>query len=143
MRKKGSPEDYHAEISVAALTQSPQTGEPNEHPTLYRIRRSQETYQLLLQESRRRVGGRRATGGRARGAAALGRGTELYMAGRHGSDAVQRLDLRYLEALRDEVGYGASGDGEGHCRSEEEERPHRCAHDCRPVALQPAAQLPC
>jgi hypothetical protein len=48
VRKKGSPEDYDAETSVGALTQSPQTGEPNEHPTLYRIRRSQETHQLLL-----------------------------------------------------------------------------------------------
>jgi len=35
VRKQVSPQDYEAETSVAAPTQSPQKGQPHEHPTLY------------------------------------------------------------------------------------------------------------
>src|SRR5579871_71704 len=48
--KKGSPEGYNAEIGLSEPTQKPQTGEPHEHSTLYRIRRSQEKCQLLRED---------------------------------------------------------------------------------------------
>src|SRR5436190_24184922 len=55
--KKGSPGSYYAETSDEALTQKAVPGEPNERLSLYRIRRPQETYQLLHQD-RRGSGGR-------------------------------------------------------------------------------------
>src|SRR5258708_5731078 len=48
--KKGSPRRYYAETSDEALAQKAHTGEPNEHHSLYRIRRTQETHQLLRQD---------------------------------------------------------------------------------------------
>ena len=45
--KKGSPEGYNAETASPEAAQEPQTGEPNERYSLYRIRCSQEKRQLL------------------------------------------------------------------------------------------------
>src|SRR5437667_10298760 len=71
--KKGSPGSYDAETSVEALTQTATPGEPNEHLSLYRIRRPQETHQLLHQD-RRWHGGRRGQIAGATGSSAeLGR----------------------------------------------------------------------
>ena len=53
--KKGSPEGYNAEAAFAGAAQKPQTGEPNERYSLYRIRCSQEECQLLRQRCRRTI----------------------------------------------------------------------------------------
>src|ERR1044071_5171946 len=76
--KKGSPGSYYAETSVSALTQTARPGEPNEHLSLYRIRRPQETHQLLHQD-RRRGGGRTGPlGGATLDPARVGGGANPY-----------------------------------------------------------------
>lgn len=65
--KKGSPEgSYYAETGEEAPTQKLQTGEPNECRSLYRIRRTQETHQLLYQDCRQDDCARRSAAGSAR-----------------------------------------------------------------------------
>ena len=44
--KKGSPEGYNAETGYVEPAQKPQTGEPQEHQSLYRIGRSQEKHAI-------------------------------------------------------------------------------------------------
>src|ERR1700722_16426287 len=98
--KKGSPEGYNAETSVSALTQIPQTGEPNERYPLYRIRCPQENCQLLQQTSRRYDcrGGHDHCGTCC--SQGVGHGAATTLARRDGSAAVQRLDLRPPKTLR-------------------------------------------
>jgi hypothetical protein len=58
--KKGSPQDYTAEIGCSQQpTQKSRLGEPHECYSLYRIRRTQENYQLLRKDGRRPDCGRR------------------------------------------------------------------------------------
>jgi hypothetical protein len=72
--KKGSPQDYTAEIGCSKQpTQKSRLGEPHECYSLYRIRRSQENYQLLRKNRRRpHCGGRHITS-TAYGTTTLGR----------------------------------------------------------------------
>src|SRR5579864_268815 len=140
--ERGSPRGYIAETGGGERpAQKPQKGEPHERPLLYRIRRSQEKCELLREDGQWRDCAGGQVGGPARGAAGVGSGASTTLAGCDGSDTVQRLDLRYPEALRAAVGHGASGADEGHHRGQEEERSPRRPHHCRPVALQPAARL--
>src|ERR1035441_4532999 len=53
-----------------------------------------------------------------------------------GSDAVQRLDLRHVEAVCGPVADGTPGADESHRRVQEKERQAGCAEDRRPGALQ-------
>src|SRR5205814_9703977 len=88
--KKGPPGSYYAETSDEALTQKAVPGEPNERLSLYRIRRPQETYQLLHQD-RRGSGGRTGPLGCATfDAARVGCGANPSLARGHGRDAIQR-----------------------------------------------------
>src|SRR5215472_11319218 len=70
--KKGSPGGYNAETAFPEAAQKPQTGEPNDRYSLYRIRRSQENCQLLRQKCRGEDCRGRQTAGNTRGAAAVG-----------------------------------------------------------------------
>jgi len=45
--KKGSPSGYDAETGEQSASSESSPGEPYEHPSLYRIRRSQEIHQFL------------------------------------------------------------------------------------------------
>jgi hypothetical protein len=47
METKGSPEGYNAETGFCEPAQKPQSGEPNEHQSLYRIRHSHAIVALL------------------------------------------------------------------------------------------------
>src|SRR5712671_4679134 len=141
--KKGSPSGYDAETGTASAGSESSPGEPHEYPSLYRIRRSQENHQFLRQDRGGRDRGRRQPAGATRRVAAMGLGAVATLAGSDGSDPVQRLDLRHIEALRRAVGDGASRQNESHQRGQEEERHHRCPHHRRPGALQPAAGLLC
>src|SRR5262249_38473662 len=102
---------------------------------------TQETHQLLCQNGNRRDHRRRKADGGARDLAAMGGESVPALAWSDGSDAVQCLDLRHTEALWGVAGDGPSRDAEGDYRGQEEERSHRCAHDCRSGALQFAAHL--
>src|SRR6516164_5326501 len=51
--RKGSPEGYNAENGYSQPARKPQTGEPYERQPLYRIRCTQEKYQLLREDCRR------------------------------------------------------------------------------------------
>src|ERR1035437_9362595 len=51
--EQGSPEGYNAKTGFSEPAQKPQTGEPYEHQSLYRIGRSQEKHQLLREDRRR------------------------------------------------------------------------------------------
>jgi len=126
--RKGSPRGKIAETSWSGLAQKPQTGEPNEHPSLYRIRRPQENCQLLRKDRRRTDCRGRQAGSGARQAKRMGSGAEVPVAGRHGGNAVQRLDLRYVEALCPAAADGTPGKDESHHRWEEEERSPGCAN---------------
>src|SRR5450631_849824 len=139
--KNGSPDGQIVETSQPKPAQKPQSGEPNEHPSLYRIRRSQEKYQLLCEEGRRRHRGREQTAGYSRCPPPMGGEAPGAVAGSHGSDSVQRLDLRHLQALCGRAANGASGDDESHRRIQEEERPVGCPKDSRPGALQSVAGM--
>src|SRR6516162_2159548 len=66
--RKGSPEGYHAENGYSQPARKPQTGEPNERQPLYRIRCTQENYQLLREDRRRNHRGRRHAASDAPGA---------------------------------------------------------------------------
>src|ERR1035437_5600733 len=90
----GSPEGYNAENGFCEPAQKPQSGESNEHQTLYRIRRSQEKHQLLRQDRRRQDHRRGQTAGHAPGAAGMGAEAHGTLARGDGSDAIQQLDLR-------------------------------------------------
>src|SRR5215469_6317129 len=118
--KKGSPEGYNAEAAFAEAAQKPQTGEPNERYSLYRIRCSQEKCQLLRQKCRGEDCRGRQTAGNTRGAAAVGWKAQRTVARGDGSHSVQRLDLRYAEALCSGVADGASGDDEADCGLQDE-----------------------
>src|SRR5713226_265613 len=98
--KKGSPSGYDAETGEESAGSESSLGEPYEQPSLYRIRRSQENHQFLCQDGRGRDCGRRQCAGRTGEVAAMGLGAAATLAGSAGSDLVQRLDLRHLEALR-------------------------------------------
>src|ERR1035437_6950448 len=119
---KGSPEGYNAETGLAEPAQEHQTGEPHERQPLYRIRRTQEKHQLLLEDRRWADRRGRQDAGDAGRAAAVGAGTRGALARRDGSDAVQRLDLRCLEAFRRGTADGTPGHDESHRRVQEEER---------------------
>src|SRR6185437_1981446 len=142
-RKKGSPKGYYAETGEEAPAQKPQTGEPNERYSLYRIRRTQETHQLLQQGRQWRSSPGREADSATFGVARMGEPTTGALARSHGSDPVQRVDLRHAETLRCTFGDSTSGDAEGNQRRKEEERPNRRTHHCRHGALQPAANLLC
>jgi hypothetical protein len=77
------------------------------------------------------AGGRRRGGSATPSAAGVGRDTAASLAGRAGSDPVQRLDLRHLAALQRVVGDCASCQDEGHQRGQEEERHPRLPHQYR------------
>src|ERR1022692_3531000 len=94
---KGSPEGYNAETGSEQPAQKPQTGEPNERQPLYRIRCTQEKHQLLREDRRRADCRGRQAASDARRAARVGQETPGAVARGHGSDAVQRLDLRHIE----------------------------------------------
>src|ERR1035441_10265045 len=134
----GSPEGYNAETGLCEPAQKPQSGEPNEHQTLYRIRRSQEKHQLLRQDRRRQDHRGRQTAGYAPGAAGVGAEAHGTLARRDGSDAVQQLDLRRAETLCRRARNGEPLDDESHRRGQEEERQTGCPEDRRPGALQSA-----
>src|SRR6516165_1086102 len=124
--KKGSPEGYNAETASPEAAQKPKTGEPNDRYTLYRIRCSQEKRQLLRERCHRDdCRGRQAVGD-ARGAAAMGWKAQRAVARGDGGHSVQRLDLRYAEAIGSGVADGASGDDEGD-RGLQEEKKTGCA----------------
>src|SRR5882672_3315109 len=133
--RKGSRSGYDAETGEESAGSESSLGEPYECPSLYRIRRSQENYQLLRQDRGGRDCGRRQPARATRGPAAMGLGAATTLAGSDGSDLVQRLDLRHAEALRRAVGDGTSG--------QKEERHHRRPHHRRPGALQSFAGLLC
>src|ERR1017187_7682377 len=137
----GSPEGYNAETGLCEPAQKPQSGEPNEHQTLYRIRRSQEKHQLLRQDRRRQDHRGRQTAGYAPGAAGVGAEAHGTLARRDGSDAVQQLDLRRAETLCRRARNGEPLDDESHRRGQEEERQTGCPEDRRPGALQSAPGL--
>src|SRR5215831_14083830 len=63
------------------------------------------------------------------------------MGGGHGSDAVYRMDLRSLAALRAEVEGSASGDAQGHRGLQKEERSGGRTQDLRSVALRSASRV--
>src|ERR1035437_8646691 len=107
--ESGSPEEYNAETGLAEPAQKTQSGEPNEHQPFYRIRCAQEKRQLLREGCRRDHRGRRQTASDARGVAAVGREAPGALARRHGSDAVQRLDLRHVETPLCRTANGAPG----------------------------------
>src|SRR6202171_2895956 len=139
--KKGSPRGKIAETNWSGLAQKPQTGEPNERYSLYRIRRPQENSQLLREDRRRTdCRGRQADSG-AREVKRMGSGAALPVAGRLGGDSIQRLDLRHVEALCRAAADGTPGEDESHHGGEEEERSPRCANHRRSAALQFAAGM--
>src|ERR1700739_2659656 len=121
--RKGSLQDYTAEIGCSQQpTQKSRLGEPHECYSLYRIRRTQEKYQFLRKDSRRPDCGGRHTCSGAYGVAALGGSSETWLAWCDGSDAVQWVDLRHPEALRQATFHGPSGQDEGRFRGQEQER---------------------
>src|SRR5215471_9399313 len=83
--KKGSPEGYNAKNGYSQPARKPQTGEPNERQPLYRIRCTQEKYQLLREDCRRDHRGRRHAASDAPGATGVGREAAGAVARRHGS----------------------------------------------------------
>src|ERR1017187_4392259 len=143
MELSGSPEGYNAETGFCEPAQKPQSGEPNEHPSLYRIRRSQEKRQLLRQDCRRKDHRRGQTPGHAPSASGMGAEAHGILAWGNGSDAVQQLDLRRAEALCRRAADGQPLNDESHWRGQEEERPIGRTEDRRPGALQSASGLLC
>ena len=141
--KKGSRSGYDAETGEESAGSESSLGEPNEHPSLYRIRRSQENHQFLRPDGGWRDRGRRRDTGTTRGLAAMGCGPAATLAGSDGSDLIQRLDLRHAEALQPAARDGVSGQNESHLRGQEEERHHRRAHHRRSGTLQSFAGLLC
>src|SRR6516162_820799 len=139
--RKGSPEGYNAENGYSQPARKPETGEPYERQPLYRIRCTQEKYQLLREDCRRDHRGRRHATSEAPGATGVGRETAGAVARRDGSNAVQRMDLRYVETLRCRVANGTSGDDEGDRRIQEEERQAGRAENRGPGALQSVASM--
>src|SRR5262250_1034361 len=139
--RKGSPEGYNAENGYSQPARKPQTGEPYERQPLYRIRCTQEKYQLLREDCRRDHRGRRHAASDAPGATRVGRETAGAVARRDGSNAVQRMDLRCVETLRCRVANGTSGDDEGDRRIQEEERQAGRAENRGPGALQSVASM--
>src|SRR5215468_6207548 len=139
--KKGSPEGYNAENGYSQPARKPETGEPNERQPLYRIRCTQEKYQLLREDCRRDHRGRKHAASDAPGATGVGTEAAGAVARRDGSHAVQRMDLRYVETLRCRVANGASGDDEGDRRIQEEERQAGRAENRGPGALQSVASM--
>ena len=137
--EKGSPEGYDAETGLAEPAQKPQAGEPNERHLLYRIRCPQEKRQLLREDRRRSDCRRRQAASYAPGAAWVGAATQRTVARRHGSDAVQRLDLRCVEAVCGRVADGAPGHDESHRGVQEKERPAGRTQNRRSGALRFAA----
>src|SRR3984893_9689564 len=137
--EKGSPEGYDAETGLAQPAQKPQTGEPNERHSLYRIRCPQEKRQLLREDRRWSDRRRRQAASYAPGAAPVGAATHRTVARRHGSDAVQRLALRCVEAVCGRVADGAPGHDESHRGVQEKERPAGRTQNRRSGALQFAA----
>src|ERR1700691_5864780 len=94
--RKGSPADYTAEIGCSKQpTQKSRTGEPHECYSLYRIRRSQENYQLLRKDRRRPDCGGRHITSTAHSTTALGGRPATSLVWGHGSHPVQCLDLRH------------------------------------------------
>src|SRR5215469_5130420 len=139
--RKGSPEGYNAENGYSQPARKPQTGEPYERQPLYRIRCTQEKYQLLRENRRRDHRGRRPAASDAPGATGVGRDAAGAVARRDGSNAVQRMDLRYVETLRCRVANGTSGDDEGDRRFQEEERQAGRAENRGPGALPSVASM--
>src|SRR5215467_12684273 len=139
---KGSPEEYNADTGLAGPGQKLQTGEPNERTaSLYRIRCPQENHLLLREANRRHHCRRRQTGSQALDVAAVGQQTLDAVAWGHGSNVVQRLDLRHVETVRGQAGNGSPGADESYRCIEEKERQAGRTHDLRPIAMQPAAYL--
>src|SRR5215472_1873979 len=141
--RKGSPEGYNAENGYSQPARKPQTGEPYERQPLYRIRCTQEKYQLLREDCRRDHRGRRHAASDAPGATGVGTEAAGAVARRDGSHAVQRMDLRYVETLRCRVANGTSDDDEGDRRIQEEERQTGRAENRGPGALQSVASMLC
>ena len=79
--KKGSPSGYDAGTGEESASSESSLGEPYEHPSLYRIRRTQENHQFLCQDRCRRDCGRRQFAGATRGLAAMGLGATATLAG--------------------------------------------------------------
>src|SRR4051794_33730094 len=100
LMKKGSPEGYNAETGLSQPTWKPNSGEPNERHSSYRIRRPQEECKLLRQDRRRPHCRRGQAALDSLRTASVGGSAHRAVAGRDGSYAVQRLDIRRTEALR-------------------------------------------
>src|SRR5215831_14004598 len=141
--RKGSPEGYNAENGYSQPARKPQTGEPYERQPLYRIRCTQEKYQLLREDCRRDHRGRRHAASDAPGATGVGTEAAGAVARRDGSNAVQRMDLRCVETLRCRIANGTSDDDEGDRRIQEEERQAGRAENRGPGALQSVASMLC
>src|SRR5215468_4020376 len=139
--RKGPPEGYNAENGYSQSARKPETGEPNERQPLYRIRCTQEKYQLLREDCRRDHHGRGHAASDAPGATGVGTEAAGAVARRDGSNAVQRMDLRYVKTLRCRVANGASGDDEGDRRIQEEERQAGRAENRGPGALPSVAGM--
>ena len=99
--------------------------------------------QLLRERCRRNDRRGRQASSDTRGSAAMGWETHGAVARGDGSDPVQRLDLRYAEALCGGVADGAPGDDESDRGFQEEKRQNRCAQDGRSGAVQSAAGMLC
>src|SRR6516165_8174251 len=139
--RKGSPEGYNAENGYSQPGRKPHTGETYERQPLYRIRCTQEKYQLLREDCRWDHRGRRHAASDAPGDTGVGREAAGAVALRDGSNAVQRMDLRCVETLRCRVANGTSGDDEGDRRIQEEERQAGRAENRGPGALQSVARM--
>src|SRR5260221_9230522 len=96
--KMGSSEGYNAETGFNQPTQKPKPVEPNDYQSIYRIRRSQEKYQLLREDCRRddHRGGQIA--GHPPGAAPVGRKAPGTLAW---GDEGEMDSLKIMRVLRD------------------------------------------
>src|SRR6516165_7139854 len=139
--RKGSPEGYNAENGYSQPGRKPHTGETYERQPLYRIRCTQEKYQLLREDCRWDHRGRRHAASDAPGDTGVGREAAGAVALRDGSNAVQRMDLRCVETLRCRVANGTSGDDEGDRCTPDEERQAGRAENRGPGALQSVARM--
>jgi hypothetical protein len=137
----GSPEGYMAERSRERTGIIPSGEQQHERYSLYRIGCTQEKRELLYQAGGRNNRGPGESGVTTRRHTAMGETAATAMGRSHGSDTVQRLDLRHAETIRGEVGDGAPADAGSDHGSQEKERRDRRGQAERSVASQSAAEL--
>lgn len=134
LSKKGSPEDYHAETAMKRRLRILELENPMNitHYIGFDVHKKHIKFCVKVANGEIVEVGRLVAG---RSALRLWAGARRYAwHGSHGSNSVQRLDLRYPEALRCQAGHGTPSDAEGHRCSQEEERSDRCAHHRRSAA---------